>query len=72
MQEKLETRVGEDKLIRAGLMVPLPQLDMVVNVQSATRPDRETHGHTVGQAATFHAGARVIDLAQDASTWRPG
>ena len=73
VKERLETRMGEDQFITAGLVVPLPGLDLVVNVQSLTKPTgNEMHGRTVGQTAATSAGARVLNVAQDATTWRPG
>ena len=65
--------MGEDQFITAGLVVPLPQLDIVVNVQSLTKPTgNEMYGRSVGQAAVMSAGARTLTLAQDVTTWRPG
>ncbi|XP_076436577.1 cell surface hyaluronidase-like [Babylonia areolata] len=72
LKEHLETRVGENKLITAGLVVPFPELGLVVNVQSMTRPDKWYKGMAVGQIATLEAGAPIVNVAQDATTLVPG
>ena len=65
--------MGEDQFITASLTVPLPQLDMVVKAESLTKPTgNEMWGRTVGQAAVMSAGARILTVVQDVTTWRPG
>ena len=50
----------------------IPSLETVVSVVSNTKPSRYQGGFTDVVYTTLEAGAQVLDLSHDATTWVPG
>ncbi|XP_076454826.1 cell surface hyaluronidase-like [Babylonia areolata] len=72
VKEDLGSRLRSDRRKEARVTAELAALDVVVSVVSNTKPDHDTAGYAEVLTATRDAGARVLSLAHDATTWRPG